>query len=70
MTNLDQFVSNEIETWGFDYIESLFDRGYTPILTDRGWRWIAGTADLTDSPGSATMSPAPRSVTPVHAGLR
>lgn len=40
------FVSKQIEVWGFDYISDLFDRGYEPQLIhnrDTGehtWTWI------------------------------
>lgn len=37
---ITEFVDKEIALWGFDYIESLFNRGYEPILTNHGWRWI------------------------------
>jgi hypothetical protein len=35
-----QFVSREIDLWGFDHIESLASDGFVPYLTNRGWRWI------------------------------
>lgn len=29
---ITEFVNKEIETWGFDYVEELFDSGYEPVL--------------------------------------
>ncbi len=39
----EQFVKEQINTWGFDYIEELFDKGYEPILVhgaDTKWVWL------------------------------
>lgn len=36
----EEFVDKEIRTWGFDYIEQLFNDGYEVVLTDDGkWAW-------------------------------
>lgn len=35
-----EFLASEIKTWGFDYIESLLERGFEPKLTTKGWTWI------------------------------
>lgn len=36
-----EFLRREIATWGEDYVDSLFDRGYTPTLfADGKWRWL------------------------------
>lgn len=39
MTEND-FINAEIKKWGFDYIESLLERGYEAKLTTKGWTWI------------------------------
>jgi hypothetical protein len=39
MTETD-FVKSEIAVWGEDYIFSLIERGYSPVLTDNGWFWL------------------------------
>lgn len=36
----DEFLNREIQTWGFDHIETLLASGYEPKLTDHGWTWI------------------------------
>jgi hypothetical protein len=39
---VDQFIAKEIAVWGEDYIFSLIDSGYTPVLTDDGnYKWLA-----------------------------
>lgn len=42
--NADKFIKREIATWGEDYIFSLIDRGFEPVLVfnSRGafkWTW-------------------------------
>jgi hypothetical protein len=40
----EQFVRKQIDVWGFDYIEELFDKGYEPKLLGNGdgvkWVWM------------------------------
>lgn len=40
MGQLEEFINSEIVVWGEDYIFNLIESGYTPKLTDRGWRWF------------------------------
>ena len=42
---MQDFIEKEISVWGEDYVFDLMDRGYTPVLTDRGWYWLV-TADV------------------------
>lgn len=45
----DQWVNSQLELWGFDYIEALYNDGYNPVLTDRGWKWVKYEASESDS---------------------
>lgn len=38
---LNDFINKEIELWGEDYIVSLLDQGYMPVMSDRGPKWLA-----------------------------
>lgn len=38
--NALEYIKSQIETWGEDYVHDLLEQNYTPILTDRGWKWI------------------------------
>lgn len=49
-TDLDKFIKNEMELWGEDYIESLLNQGYTPILTNRGFKWILNSQRVDTEP--------------------
>lgn len=37
---IEEFIRSEMIVWGEDYIYDLIDRGYEPILTNKGWKWI------------------------------
>lgn len=34
------FVESQLVELGHEYVYGLVDRGYEPILTERGWKWI------------------------------
>lgn len=36
----DAFVKEQILIWGEDYVEDLIERGYAPVETNVGWKWI------------------------------
>ena len=38
--NEAEFVNAEIAVWGEDYVYDLIDRGYAPVLTTIGWKWL------------------------------
>lgn len=45
LQTMNEFVTNQIRVWGYDYIENLFDRGYEPaFITDNTgnskWVWL------------------------------
>lgn len=45
MSAINEFVKREIEVWGFEYVEDLFDNGYEPtLLADANgsvkWAWV------------------------------
>lgn len=40
MITLDEFVKRECALWTEEYIFDLIERGYTPILTDHGYKWL------------------------------
>lgn len=35
-----EFVEETTEQYGAEYVENLVEQGYTPTLTERGWRWL------------------------------
>jgi hypothetical protein len=35
-----EFLQNEVRIWGEDTVLDLIDRGYTPTLTNHGWKWL------------------------------
>jgi len=37
----EEYIKKEIATWGEDYVDSLFDRGYIPVelIVDGELRW-------------------------------
>lgn len=35
-----EFIEDQYELYGEDYINELMDKGYVPIKTQRGWRWV------------------------------
>jgi hypothetical protein len=37
---INEFVREQIATWGQDYVDDLLDRGYIPVCTSAGWRWL------------------------------
>lgn len=37
------FFHREVHVWGEEYVYDLVERGYTPILTTEGWRWMIVT---------------------------
>lgn len=52
-TAIHRFVDSEIALWGFDYVESLLDRGYEPtLITDEKgtkWVWVKAREEVTKS---------------------
>jgi len=36
----NEFIKRECSIWGEDYIFDLIERGYVPVLTDHGWKWM------------------------------
>ena len=38
--NVYQFIEREIDRWGEDDVFALIDKGFYPVLTTKGWRWI------------------------------
>jgi len=40
MITLDEFIKRECAIWSEDYIFDLIERGYFPVLTDHGWKWM------------------------------
>lgn len=49
-TNLTEteFYHAELRVWGEEYVESLLERGYTPVLTSSGWRWLVTNSNITE----------------------
>jgi hypothetical protein len=44
-----EFYLKEVATWGVEYIESLLDRGYTIVPSDKAsntWAWQAPVANM------------------------
>jgi len=40
------FIEEQYEEYGEDYVNSLIEAGYTPYyIADRGWRWVLVTTD-------------------------
>lgn len=37
---VQDFVSKEINVWGFDYVEGLFNDGYEPTFDTSRQRWV------------------------------
>lgn len=37
---MEQFIKQQIATWGEDYVDELFERKLFPVLTSEGWRWL------------------------------
>lgn len=35
-----EFIEEQIEEFGNGFIESLIAKGFKPVLTDKGWKWI------------------------------
>jgi hypothetical protein len=55
---IDEFVAHEIAIWGFEEIESLYNRGYLVVLTNRGPRWVLTNAGVdTDRPRCYSENP-------------
>lgn len=42
----DEFIKAEMTLWGEDYIFDLIERGYTPKLTNLGWRWFYSSGQV------------------------
>jgi len=43
-----EFITDQMESYGEDYILSLLDDGFVPVyIAGRGWRWIAPVKQLT-----------------------
>ena len=40
MITMTQFINSQIAINGTDYVDSMFDRNFVPVLTDHGWRWL------------------------------
>lgn len=38
--NVLDYIKSQMDVWGEDYVYDLMERGYTPILTNKGWKWI------------------------------
>jgi hypothetical protein len=50
----NEFINRELDLWGFEEVEVLFGKGFKPVLTDKGWRWL-----LTQDDKPATMRSRP-----------
>jgi hypothetical protein len=64
---IDEFVNHEIVVWGWETVESLFNRGYRVIATNHGFRWIL---PLTRAPGCGMLSGPKYSRSSVSVGIR
>lgn len=36
----ERFIEQETTIWGYEYIFDLIDRGYLPVNTEHGWKWM------------------------------
>jgi hypothetical protein len=36
----NEFISKFTNVWGEDYVYDLIERGYAPVYTTHGWKWI------------------------------
>jgi hypothetical protein len=41
----EEYISHEVAIWGEDYILDLIDRGYLPVLTTAGYKWMVVSDD-------------------------
>jgi hypothetical protein len=48
MTDEEKFIQKEIDTWGLDYIDELFMKGYRPMFVDGlgKWMWLLPSQQL------------------------
>lgn len=46
METKTDFFKREIAIWGEDEIYDLIERGYEPVLTDKGWYWLLTNAKV------------------------
>ena len=74
MDTENEFIKSEINKWGFDYIDDLLGRGYSPVqLVVNGklrWWWVLNPTPttnelLTDGNVCATLCPSRSVVSPV-----
>ena len=54
--NEHQFIEREIDLWGEDAVFDLIDKGFRPVLTNKGWRWIHDVSPLTQVSESDMLS--------------
>ena len=53
---LDTFINREIDLWGEDYIVSLLDQGYTPVMSDRGPKWFLPIQETSENESKLSLA--------------
>ena len=55
-TTIEDFVTAEIEEWGFEYVEAKFAEGYEPALVNGVVCWVSPTGFIPANASSSTKA--------------
>lgn len=51
MITANEYVKREIAIFGEDEIYDLIDKGYVPVMSDRGWKWLPSETSVDTDAG-------------------